>query len=190
MMLPNELSVNPQKWVDKHADYLYAYAITRINDEEVVRDLVQETFLAALEALPEFEGKSTERTWLTAILKYKIIDTYRKKSRQGIKVPLGINEERVEYFDPDLNNWKKEHWPAPFGVEDQDPLHNKELNNVLQDCMKKLPPLWLTIFTMKHMDDSSKDVICDELKLSESNFWVIIHRAKVSLRSCLQKRWF
>ena len=72
--------LNPRQWVAAHADYLYAYAITRINDEEQAKDLVQETFLAALEKVNNFEGKSSERTWLTAILRNKIIDVYRKKS--------------------------------------------------------------------------------------------------------------
>ena len=66
--------------MSEHADYLYAYAISRISDEEQARDLVQETFLAALEKVDKFEGKSSERTWLTAILRNKIIDVYRKKS--------------------------------------------------------------------------------------------------------------
>ena len=72
--------LNPHQWVISYADYLYAYAIRRINDEELAKDLVQETFLAALEKAATFEGKSSERTWLTAILKNKIIDVYRKKS--------------------------------------------------------------------------------------------------------------
>jgi RNA polymerase sigma factor (sigma-70 family) len=72
--------LDPHKWVDNYADYLYAYAISRINDEEQARDLVQEVFLAALERADKFEGKSTERTWLTAILKNKIVDIYRKRS--------------------------------------------------------------------------------------------------------------
>ena len=72
--------LDPHTWVKSHADYLYAYTIKRIADEEQAKDLVQETFLAALEKVDRFEGKSSERTWLTAILKNKIIDVYRKKS--------------------------------------------------------------------------------------------------------------
>ncbi|MFA6086905.1 sigma-70 family RNA polymerase sigma factor [Mucilaginibacter sp.] len=180
---------DPHTWVELHADYLYAYAITRINDEEQVRDLVQETFLAALERLDRFEGKSSERTWLTAILKNKIIDVYRKRSRPPFMQIVGEHEEEMEFFDPQMNNWKKEHWPQALGVEDKDPLHDKELNRILKLCMQKLPALWLAIFTMKHMDEESTTTICTELKVSDTNLWVIIHRAKVNLRSCLQKNW-
>ena len=187
-MLSN-VTVNPHQWVKNHADYLYAYTLSRINDEEQARDLVQETFLAALERVDKFEGKSTERTWLTAILKNKIVDVYRKKS-SGLVI-ADINKEThdpQEYFWED-GHWREDHQPAQFGVEDNDPLHNKEFNKVLQQCMQKLPALWLAVFTMKHMDDESTKVICTELKVSDANFWVIIHRTKLNLRACLQKNW-
>src|SRR4051812_41494552 len=72
--------VEPQQWVHKYADYLYTFAFNRTNDEELSRDLVQETFLAALQGMSKFEGRSSESTWLPAILKNKIVDVYRKKS--------------------------------------------------------------------------------------------------------------
>ena len=107
----------------------------------------------------------------------------------NIREITAVSKADVEFFDPDLNNWKKEHWPAPFGIEEHDPLHNKEFNLVLQRCMGKLPPLWFAVFSRKHMDDDHTDTICKELKITSANFWVIIHRAKVNLRSCLQKNW-
>lgn len=183
----NAHTLKPQLWVDLHADHLFKYAYRRIHDEEVARDLVQETFLAGLEKENGFKGDSTERTWLTAIIKYKLIDLYRKKARTANRIQQSANED--DFFDLDLNNWKKEHWPAPFGIEDQDPLNNKEFKQVLQQCLQKLPALWMSVFTMKHVDEEVTDTICKELRISSSNFWVIIHRAKVNLRSCLQKNW-
>jgi RNA polymerase sigma-70 factor (ECF subfamily) len=175
--------------VGLYADYLYSYAITRIGDEEQARDLVQETFLAALERVSKFESKSSERTWLTAILKNKIIDIYRKKSKLPIAASIEVMEEDTQFFDPELNNWQKEHWPEPFGIGQDDPLQNKELKLILRNCMQKLPPLWLAVFSMKHVDDESTTTICSELKVSDAHFWVIIHRAKVNLRACLQRNW-
>lgn len=182
--------MEPHLWVERHADYLYAYAFSRINDEHQARDLVQDTFLAALQKAERFRGESTERTWLTAILKYKVIDIYRKKSNAfAARDEYGTAADEEEYFDPDLNNWKREHWPAPFEIEDQDPLHNKEFMSILQRCMQKLPPLWLSVFKLKHMEDEGTEHICKEMRISSANFWVIIHRAKVNLRACLQKNW-
>lgn len=181
--------LEPDRWVEQHADYLFSYAFNRLNDEETARDLVQDTFLSALEKVDNFRGDSTERTWLTAIIKYKIIDVYRKKSSGLVKKEALVCEYEEEFFDPDLNNWKREHWPQPFGVEEHDPLHNKEFISMLKRCMQKLPALWLSVFTMKHMDEEQTEIICKELCLSSSNYWVIMHRAKVNLRSCLQKNW-
>ena len=182
--------LNPHQWVTAHADYLYAFAITRINDEEQAKDLVQETFLAALEKIGNFEGKSSERTWLTAILKNKIIDIYRKKS-SGLKAVdvKEAEEEQNDFFNPDDGHWINENGPKEFGVADKDHLVSKEFEQVLQKCMQKLPALWMAVFTMKHIEDEPTDTICAELKVSASNFWVIIHRTKLNLRACLQKNW-
>lgn len=184
-------AAHPHQWVALYADYLYTYALTRLNDEEQARDLVQETFLAALEKLERFEGKSTERTWLTAILKNKIIDVYRRKSSGLAKRTdvLQAEQEQVDFFDATDGHWNESYRPQLLGVEEKDPLLNKELTHILQLCMQKLPALWLAVFTMKHMEEESSEVICAELKVTPANFWVIIHRAKVNLRACLQKNW-
>jgi len=183
--------VNPHVWIDNYADYLYSYAISRLNDDEEAKDLVQETFLAALERLDRFEGRSSERTWLTAILKNKIIDAYRKKSSGLNKkmVNKSENPDHDEFFDAKDGHWQEQHQPQVFGMETYDPLNQKEFNHVLKQCMMKLPVLWMSVFTMKHMDDADTEFICNELKVTASNFWVIIHRTKVNLRSCLQKNW-
>lgn len=187
--MPSTTALQPQHWVSAHADYLYAFARVRIADEEQAKDLVQETFLAALQRAPNFEGKSSERTWLTAILKNKIIDVYRKKS--AVVVSSAITDavsDQHNFFNAEDGHWNKEHQPKPIGFED-DPLHNKEFAQILKACMSKLPPLWLSVFTMKHIDEEASETICAELKVTSSNFWVIIHRAKLNLRACLQKNW-
>jgi RNA polymerase sigma-70 factor (ECF subfamily) len=190
--IPGVNNANPHQWVEMYADYLYTYALTRLNDEEQARDLVQETFLAALERIGQFEGKSTERTWLTAILKHKIIDIYRKRSSGLARITEELNaqQEQVEFFDAADGHWNAPYYPQLLGIEDQDPLSNKEFSRILQECIQKLPALWLAVFTMKHMEEQSTDIICSELKVTPSNFWVIIHRAKLNLRQCLQKNWF
>jgi RNA polymerase sigma factor (sigma-70 family) len=77
--------LDPHRWVNNYADHLYTFAVFRVNDEELAQDLVQETFLAALQRVEKFEGRCTEKTWLTAILKNKIIDVYRSKSSGLVK---------------------------------------------------------------------------------------------------------
>jgi len=182
---------DPHLWVDKYADYLYGFALVRINSQELARDLVQETFLAALEKYRAFEGRSTEKTWLTAILKNKIVDVYRSRGSGFAKKGSMLESENMDhdFFDQEDGHWNNQHRPAAFGIEQVDALENKEFQKILKACMDKLPSIWLSVFTMKHIDDESTEMICQSLKLSSSNFWVIIHRAKVNLRSCLQKNW-
>lgn len=182
-------AIDPQHWVNRYADYLYSYAALRIKDADLARDLVQETFLAALERRQKFEGRSSEKTWLTAILRNKLVDVYRSRSSSyGKKANIyGADED---FFNPNDGHWNNPHSPAEFGIEKQDALENKEFAKILEACMSRLPALWLSVFSMKHIDEERTDHICKELKISSSNFWVIIHRTKVNLRSCLQKHWF
>ncbi|WP_374948398.1 sigma-70 family RNA polymerase sigma factor [Mucilaginibacter sp.] len=186
---PKDHQLDPQNWVRAYADYLYAYAAARISNDEQARDLVQDVFLAALQSRHNFAGKSSERTWLTAILKNKIIDIYRKKA-SGLKTEDIGNGELTEtdFFEPG-GHWKKDYWPQHFGMDDTDPLNQKEFNQILQKCMDKLPQLWLSVFTMKHLDDEPTETVCTSLRISAANYWVIIHRAKLNLRACLQKNW-
>src|ERR1700750_2682380 len=129
-MNPENQLLDPHQWVKAHADYLYAYTIKRIDDTELARDLVQETFLAALEKVKNFEGRSSERTWLTAILKNKIIDVYRKKSSGLRKEVTEAAHGQQDFFEAD-GHWRTEHRPVDFGLEYADPLVNKELNSIL-----------------------------------------------------------
>jgi RNA polymerase sigma-70 factor (TIGR02943 family) len=181
-------SIDPQQWVAKYADILYSYALTRLDSQEQARDLVQETFLAALEGLEKFKGQSTEQTWLTAILKYKVIEVYRKKN-SGLRAEPLEQEPEAEFFEADNGHWKMAYAPHAFGIEGTDPLAQKELAAILTKCLKKLPALWYSIFSMKHMDDADTADICKELKVTSANFWVIIHRAKLNLRACIQREW-
>jgi RNA polymerase sigma-70 factor (ECF subfamily) len=180
--------VDPAHWVATHADALYAYALHRLDDEDLCRDLVQETFLAALEKISEFRGESSERTWLTAILKYKVIEVYRKRNSSWLS-SADHHEPEPEYFEPDNGHWKDVWAPRPMPLDHSDPTLQKELTWILQKCLQKLPALWRSIFSMKHMDETATEVICKELKVTPSNYWVIIHRAKVNLRACIQKEY-
>ncbi|MBC8034063.1 MAG: sigma-70 family RNA polymerase sigma factor [Chitinophagaceae bacterium] len=178
-------TLNPQQWVHSYSDKLYAFALSRLWDEEKAKDLVQETFLAALEGINGYKGKSSELTWLTAILKNKIIDVYRKNSR-NIHTKLEETPPDKDFFEEN-GHWKYGSHPMHIRDNGQSFLENKELAGILKKCILKLPALWLSVFTMKHMEDFSSEAICSTLDVSPSNFWVIIHRCKLNLRACIQK---
>ena len=104
-------AIDPHRWVSMYADYLYTYAAFRINDQDMAKDLVQETFLAALESREKFKRRSSEKTWLTAILKNKIIDVYRSRSSGFGKdlVQANINAPDEDFFNPDNVHWNDQH---------------------------------------------------------------------------------
>jgi len=187
--LNSPLKSNPVNWVQQYADYLYRFAFSRLRDEEIARDLVQDTFLAALQQVSRFEGKSSEKTWLTGILKNKIADFYRKQASKGIVAIHNAESQQQDFFDSGNGHWNVQHYPKAFGIEEDNPLLLKELGGILNTCLKKLPVLWFSVFSMKHMDDLASEQICTELKLTDANFWVIMHRTKLNLRACLQKYW-
>ncbi|GAB4043398.1 sigma-70 family RNA polymerase sigma factor [Spirosoma litoris] len=178
-------SINPKDWVKDYADYLYGYAMTRINDKEIAAELVQETFLAALEALSTFNRKSSIKTWLTAILKNKVSDEYKRISREK---PI-LEENNKDDFFEENGFWKEAYQPREFGLETDSALLNKELEVILTKCMKKLPGLWRSVASLKFIEEEKSTIICQKLQITNSNFWVIIHRAKLNLRNCLQKNW-
>ncbi len=98
---------NPEDWVDQHGDYCFRFAVLRVHDSEVAQDLVQETFVAALEARDRFAGRSAERGWLVGILKHKLIDHFRRTSRECVLDDVGqLEDDREEevFFDQ-IGQW-------------------------------------------------------------------------------------
>lgn len=186
----------PEKWVDNYSDYLYSYALGRVSNEEEARDLVQDTFLSALKARDSFKGEASEKTWLVSILKRKIIDLYRKnavRKEQSFEESEAYKVAYEHYFRDD-DGFRPGHWagknnPQPWNME-KTKTEQGEFRKILAACLGKLPQAWSSVFSMKHLDDESSDDICKELNITPSNYWVIIHRAKLQMRECLEKNWF
>ena len=186
--------IDPGQWVDEHGDYLFRYAIVRLRDEALAEDCVQETLLSALQALDSYGGKSSERTWLTGILKHKVIDYFRKHSRE---VPLDPSETDLSEFDPlfERDDEFKDHWndylsPRIWRRSPDEALQESEFFGVLQGCMSKLPERVASVFALREMNGLDTDEICELLSLSQSNFWVMMHRARMALRRCIEINWF
>ncbi len=184
-MSKNEL--NPNDWVDLHADYLFNYTITRVNDNEIAKDLVQETFFAALKSAENYQGKATERTWLISILKRKIIDHYRKSNSKKGKAEVKINYNSE---DGSEGNWLEEKVQDPYTPNADTTIENKELGDAIHNCISKLPNKQAIAFKMKTIQGMDTEDICNELDITASNLWVIIHRARTSLVDCLHHNWF
>ncbi|WP_372973787.1 sigma-70 family RNA polymerase sigma factor [Muriicola sp.] len=181
------VKLTPEKWVDRYADYLYNYVISRVNDEDTAKDLIQETFIAGLNSAKNFKGQASERTWLVAILKRKIIDHYRKISSKKGKAEVKRTYSTASDSEGD---WLEEQVADPFSIRENDLIENEELGMALQACIDALPEKQKQVFVMKTISGISTEDICKELKINPSNLWVIIHRARTALMGCLNKNWF
>ena len=179
---------DPESWVDEHGDALFRYAMFRIHDGQIAEDLVQETFLAALRAKDSFAGRSTVRTWLFGILKHKIIDHLRKANRERPVEDVEIYASFTgESFDQ-RGGWKSR--PAEWTTDPSALFEQKEFWQVLQRCLKELPPRLHQAFTLRELDGLSAEEVRKILNVSATNGGVMLHRARLRLRSCLEKIWF
>jgi RNA polymerase sigma-70 factor (ECF subfamily) len=176
--------------IDAHRSYLMRVAMLQLRDKAAAEDVVQETLLAAL-AGGGFAGKSSLRTWLTGILKHKVVDAIRRKQREPIATSTLDEECDIEDFDA-LFRAVRGSWalpPADWGDPEQ-ALGRREFFDVLETCLERLPPNTARVFVMREVMELDSDEICRELAITANNLWVILYRARMSLRECLGKNWF
>ena len=189
---PASLS-NPEQWVEAHGDYLFKYALTRLRDPAKAEDMVQETFLAALKNFKSFQGRSSEKSWLVGILKNKIFDYYRKANRETSFTDLefysGEEGDRFVADGPFKDGWIHELGPREWANPGAS-LDNDIFWKTYRDCSDKLPKNISAVFNLREVDGLESKAICQMLNISESNLWVMLHRARMALRRCLEVNWF
>jgi len=181
-------------WLDLHGDYLFKYAVFRLRDISAAEDVVQETLLAALKAYGGFEGRGSERTWLVGITKHKIADHFRRQNREA---PMGQEQddgpEHAEFFartDSWDNHWDDNYAPTDWHATPAQLIERKEFWKVFGDCLTPLPRRTASAFTLREVDGLTSQEICELLSISVSNLWVMLHRARLHLRNCLERNWF
>ena len=187
--MDKNLNKDAAEWVNTHADALYRYALQRVSDEFIAKDLVQETFLAAWRNIDNFTGQASMKTWLFTILKNKVIDHYRKAAREQT-VGFASDEAGDDYFFDENGHWTEKAAPVDWKIDYNQAVESKEFFSVLENCKRKLKEIQRMVFSMKYMDGLDTEEICKVLQLTASNYWVLVHRAKVQLRACLEKNWF
>lgn len=175
--------------IEQHRTYLLRYATLQLRDAGAAEDAVQDTLIAALEGIERFSGASSLKTWLTGILKHKIIDHLRRQSREQ---PLVEDDERSESEAVDALFKRDGHWDkAPSNWADPDQsLENKKFIEALEKCTQNLPAKTARVFMMRDVMDVDTDDICKELNITSTNCWVMLHRARLALRECLEINWF
>jgi RNA polymerase sigma-70 factor (ECF subfamily) len=187
-------SPDPNLWIDQYGNYLFKYALFRLRDSGSAEDVVQETFLAALRAYEKFEGRGSERTWLVGILKHKITDHFRRITREA---PIGQGEdegpEHSEFFRETgewTGHWDADHAPSDWHANPAELVEQSDFWNVFHDCLSPLPKRTASAFTLREVDGLTSEEICETLSITVNNLWVMLHRARLHLRNCLEMNWF
>ena len=182
----SEHPLDPTTWVDRYADYLFNYAVSRVSDGVIAEDLVQETFIAGLKSADRFKGQAAERTWLVSILKRKVIDHYRrsntKKGKAEVRMTFSDESEEADWMETMVEDQSDR--------TAQDQMENEELGEAIAFCMSHLKSDHAEIFRMKTVENVATEEICNAFEITPSNLWVILHRTRGTLMDCLNKNWF
>src|SRR5262245_25250947 len=174
-------------WVDAHADYLFNFAIGQVGDASVAEDIVQETFLAAVKAGDSYSGQSSERTWLVGILRHKIYDHLRKTCRER-----SVRHDPVPATDAESRE-ESMLWLHDVAAESQLPSRRIELREFranLELALGKLSPRIAQVFQLYELEERPNREVCARMNISQSNLWVMLHRARKQLREQLGGWWF
>ncbi len=183
--------VDPKLWIERHGDYLFRFALIRVRNETIAEDLVQDTLLAAFKGRDRFSGQATERGWLTGIMKHKIVDHFRRLARERtVNSDDSMPDELEGRFD-DLGLWKREpeSGPMDWGPDAAGQMQRNEFMVALKQCISQLPPRAANAFVMREMEATDSSRIQDVLGVTPANFWVLLHRARMQLRLCLEQNW-
>jgi RNA polymerase sigma-70 factor (ECF subfamily) len=184
---PHQRKLNPEAWAECYGDLLYRYVVSRLRDRELAEELVQQTFLAALAHREQFTGAGSEKGWLMSILKRKMIDHLRARSRtRTLDNDDGAADALDEFFD------RSGRWRQPVRdtlLQPLDSIDREEFWPVFQQCLSGLPEKQAGAFLLREVDDRGADEICKDLDVSTSNLWVLLHRARLRLANCMKKRW-
>lgn len=189
--MPADISpvIRPED-IEKERGYLLRYALLQLRNPVQAEDVVQETLLAALEGRERFAGKSALRTWLTGILKHKVIDHLRRSSRERQLTDADDDQSEADAVDAlfaEDGHWRDTptDWGNPAGA-----FENSRFWAAFELCLQRLPVRTARVFTMREVMDMATDDICQELGITTTNCWVMLHRARLTLRECLQLTWF
>lgn len=179
-------TANAHDWLSEHGDYLYRFALARLRDTHQAEDVVQETFVAAIKS-NNFAEQSSPRTWLTGILKHKIIDVMRKNNREISASDLLTDEEtELDDFFNAKGHWEDK--PQAWNVPDN-ALEQKQFLKILQSCIDRIPNKLATLFMMRDVEERDNEEICKELNITSTNAWVMLYRARMGIRKCLEINW-
>lgn len=191
MLLTGALAMTGQA-IATHRPVLFRYALLQLHDTGLADDVVQETLLAALQSVANFDGKASLRTWLIGILKHKIADHWRRHRRAGAAPLFDQTDDDEDTVTEDDFFMGDGHWNSDLKAwaDPEAALKRQEFWTIYETCQNNLPPKMANVFMLRELVGLEADEVCLETGLSNANYWVIMHRARLRLRECLEIRWF
>jgi len=180
-------TLDTHAWLADHGDYLFRVARRQLHSDELAEDAVQETLLAALSAQARYAGEASPRTWLTGILKHKIVDQIRRNVRE-VEIPRDADgEEAVDSLFKQDGHWAE--LVRPWGNPHTE-AELSQLRRVLDECADRLKPVMAQVFSLREVAGMETEEICKELDITPTNCWVLLHRARLFMRQCLELNGF
>jgi RNA polymerase sigma-70 factor (ECF subfamily) len=179
--------------IQSHQGYLMRYALALLRDSQLAEEAVQEALLAALEGIGSFDGRSSLRTWLTSILRFKVVDLQRRAVKERAHVDVdeqamadGDDSWLDDFFD-DTGHWRvaPQAWSDPESA-----LEQRRFWEAFERCLSGLSETAGRVFFRREVLGDDTEAICRDEAITPSNCWVILHRARIALRGCLGRNWF
>lgn len=187
--MKKEKTTNSIAHLEVHADYLFSYAMLKLKDKALAEDLVQDTLVSALAASDEYTAQASVRTWLTTILKNRMIDHWRRQGREiAVSDLMGDDEsgDSTDDFFDKAGRW----FEMPKAYPDPDAaMMSKQFWSIFEQCLSRLKPQQAEVFLAREVHGMSHEEIRVSFALSESNAWVLMHRARIALGKCLDMNW-
>jgi len=179
--------------IESHRAYLVRYALSQLRDADLAEEAVQEALVAALEGIDRFDRRSTLRTWLTSILRFKVIDLQRRLVADRGRVQYDeetVTAEHEAWLDDMFD--ETGHWRSPPQAwnDPEAAFEQRRFWEVFERCLGKLPAAGGRVFFKREVLGEETDAICRDEAITPSNCWVILHRARIVLRMCLEQHWF
>jgi RNA polymerase sigma-70 factor (ECF subfamily) len=175
-------------WLGEHGDYLFRFALSRLSGEtELARDLVQDTLLAAWQGRAGFAGRAAVRTWLTGILKHKLIDHIRAQIRERDMHEAAETDPTSDWFGAD-GHWQQA--PKAWQANPESLCEDADFRRTLQHCLDALPPQQRHVFVLRELEGEGSEAICKACGVTATHLYVLMHRARMALRACLEFNWF
>lgn len=169
-----------KNWVESYAQKLFDRAFYLLSDKADAEDVVQDVFVAAIEKSANFRAESSLLTWLMSILHNKVADSYRRKHKRKVEIKVDFST----FFD------ENKFWKAPDSMLTEwnsfEKSEEETFEQYLERCLDKLPPHWLILVKLTYLQQKKSFEICQETKISKTNYWKILQRSRLQLRKCIE----